>query len=93
MNPEQLLSYYTRLTNRQQQVLELTSSGLSNADIAARLYIEPSVVAEHLTNIYAELATVSEDVRPNRYTVIRYFTLFFHAYPSLSRFEDTLLLS
>lgn len=92
MTPERLLPAYVRLTNRQQQVLELTSAGLSNADIAARLYVEPCVVAEHLTNIYAELGTLSADIQPNRYLLIRYFTLFFHHYPNLARYEDTLLL-
>lgn len=89
MRAKTLLSFYVDLTGRQREVLELASFGLSNRDIGDRLCIEPCVVASHLTNIYDLLTTLEEFAdqdRPNRYVLIRYFTLFFEHYPELARY-------
>lgn len=47
------------LTGREFDVLRLTASAFSNAQIASRLYITEATVKRHLTNIYAKLGAVS----------------------------------
>lgn len=47
------------LTEREAEVLQLIAEALSNAQIAARLYITEATVKRHLTNIYAKLNAVS----------------------------------
>lgn len=83
-----LLQFYVGLTVRQREVLQLVSEGLSNQEIAQRLYIVPSVVAGHLTNIYEQMAVMdaTSDTRPNRYHAVRYFAGFFQRYPELDNF-------
>jgi DNA-binding NarL/FixJ family response regulator len=83
-----LLRFYVRLTPRQRDVLQLVSRGLTNQEIADQLYIEPCVVAGHLTNIYSEMATleVTNGTRPNRYSIIRLFTHFFRQHPEMDNF-------
>ena len=44
-----------RLTNRELEVVELIDEGLSNKQIAARLYIEPATVKNHVHNILEKL--------------------------------------
>lgn len=82
---ERLTSFYIRLTSRQREILQLASDGMTNTEIARQLYIAPSVVAGHLTNIYAELGTLDElvGIRLNRYTLIRVFAGFFERNPQL----------
>jgi len=43
------------LTSRQAEVLRLLAEGLSNKEIAARLYLSPGTVERHLTTIYHKL--------------------------------------
>jgi DNA-binding NarL/FixJ family response regulator len=43
------------LTARQAEVLRLLADGLSNKEIAARLYLSPGTVERHLTTIYRKL--------------------------------------
>jgi predicted ATPase/DNA-binding NarL/FixJ family response regulator/DNA-binding XRE family transcriptional regulator len=43
------------LTDRQAQVLRLLADGLSNREIAARLYVSPGTVERHLATIYRKL--------------------------------------
>ncbi|MEM6284461.1 MAG: helix-turn-helix transcriptional regulator [Chloroflexota bacterium] len=90
MHTEPLHDVYNLLTNRQREVLELTSAGLTNQEIAAILCVQPSVVAEHLTNIFGHLAPVVSRY-PNRYTVIRCYTLFFYKNPGLCGYADVTL--
>jgi DNA-binding NarL/FixJ family response regulator len=85
MDDKLLITFYARLTNRQQQVLHLLCDGLTNKEIARQLCIEPCVVAGHLTNIYGEMGTqaVFADAHPNRYTVILNFVPFFARFTEL----------
>lgn len=43
------------LTARELEIAQLVADGLSNDEIAARLYISPRTVGTHLTNVYKRL--------------------------------------
>lgn len=81
-----LIPFYIRLTPRQRDVVLLASEGLTNAEIAKRLSVQPCVVAGHLTNIYGEMSTLEacQDQYPNRYTLIRAFAGFFERHPNFA---------
>src|SRR5215208_70524 len=62
--PRQLLGYYLRqqdtthigaLWARQQELMELVVAGLSNAEIAGRLYLSESTIKQHLRAVYKVL--------------------------------------
>lgn len=82
----QLMSAYLNLTRRQREVVYWVQQGLSNPEVAEQLCIAPSVVAGHLTNIYAELSVLNgadPDFHANRYTVIRLFAGFFEQHSEM----------
>ena len=56
------------LTSRQAEVLRLLADGLSNKEIAARLYLSPGTVERHLTTIYHKLG-LGGRVDATRYAV------------------------
>jgi DNA-binding CsgD family transcriptional regulator len=57
-----------RLTARQAEVLRLLADGLSNKEIAARLYLSPGTVERHLATIYHKLG-VGGRVEATRYAL------------------------
>ncbi len=46
---------FPELTNREREVLDLIAQGLSNPEIASRLYLSPKTVRNHISNIFAKL--------------------------------------
>jgi pimeloyl-ACP methyl ester carboxylesterase/DNA-binding CsgD family transcriptional regulator len=51
------------LSSREMHVLELVADGLSNEQIAARLYLSVRTVERHLSNIYAKLGVSGKPAR------------------------------
>jgi DNA-binding CsgD family transcriptional regulator len=51
------------LSNRELEVLELVAAGLSNEEIASRLYVSVRTVERHLSNIYAKLRVSGKAAR------------------------------
>jgi DNA-binding CsgD family transcriptional regulator len=47
------------LTPREEEVLELVATGLTNVGIAERLWISPGTVKKHLENVYAKLGVTN----------------------------------
>lgn len=43
------------LTRREREVLELVAEGMTNAQVAQRLWISSGTVRRHLENVYAKL--------------------------------------
>ncbi|TFD51005.1 response regulator transcription factor [Cryobacterium frigoriphilum] len=63
-----------RLSAREFEVLELMSQGLSNQQIAERLYLSASAVSKHVTNVFMKLELpAGEDNRRVR-AVLAYLT-------------------
>jgi DNA-binding NarL/FixJ family response regulator len=56
------------LTSRQAEVLRLLADGLSNKQIAERLYLSPGTVERHLATIYRKLG-LGGRVKAARYAV------------------------
>ncbi|WP_207455213.1 response regulator [Herbiconiux sp. SYSU D00978] len=46
---------FSDLTAREREILDLLADGLSNADIAAKLFLSMKTVKNHLTSIFAKL--------------------------------------
>jgi two-component system, NarL family, response regulator NreC len=57
---------YASLTPREREVLSLVANGLSNHDIAVRLYLSPNTVHRHRTSVMQKLGL------HNRMDVLRY---------------------
>ncbi len=48
-------SVFSELTDREQEVLHLIASGLSNQEIAQQLHISPKTVSNHISSIFSKL--------------------------------------
>lgn len=86
MTDGDLVRFFVSLTPRQRDVVQLVSQGLTNPQVAALLHIRESVVAGHLTNIYAALGNFegySSPFLPSRYILVRLFGTFFQNHPEL----------
>jgi DNA-binding NarL/FixJ family response regulator len=53
--PAQLTARLGRLTNREREVLTHLARGLSNADIAARMYLGEATVRTHVGHVFAKI--------------------------------------
>jgi DNA-binding CsgD family transcriptional regulator len=51
------------LSDREREVLELVAAGLSNEQIASRLYLSVRTVERHLSNVYAKLGVSGKAAR------------------------------
>lgn len=83
---QNLLHFYKSLTERQKDVAILTAQGLTNREIADILYIEPIVVAEHLTNIFNKFHNLTGEYpekQGTRYRLIHWLTRLFIEQPHL----------
>ena len=69
------------MSEREQQVADLVARGLSNAEVAARLFISPRTVTTHLERIYRRLG-ISSRAELSRYVAA-------DAPPGLRRATDT----
>lgn len=48
-------SAFPELTGREREILDLIATGRDNAAIAARLYVSPNTVRNHISRIFAKL--------------------------------------
>lgn len=90
---DQILRFYLNLTIRQREVACLASRGLTNREIAEELCIASSVVAGHLTNVYAELVDrlmydVNSRQYSKRYALIRLLGGFLVRHPEMDVWKD-----
>jgi DNA-binding NarL/FixJ family response regulator len=56
------------LTPREVEVLRLVAEGLTDAEVAGRLYISPRTVSQHLRSVYGKL-DVSSRAAATRFAV------------------------
>jgi FixJ family two-component response regulator len=83
---KQLLQFYLGLPQRKREVLYWAVCGLSNAEIAEKLCIESGSVADHLTDIYGDLATMemfAHYPKVKRPLLISTFAVFFDKHNDL----------
>ena len=57
--PTSAASFAAGLSSREVEVLRLVAAGLTNAEVAAQLFVSPRTVNSHLTAIYAKLGVAS----------------------------------
>lgn len=61
--PPSPLVRYESPSQRELEVLQLVAIGLSNSEIAGRLYLSPRTVERHLSNVYAKLGFTGKSAR------------------------------
>jgi DNA-binding CsgD family transcriptional regulator len=64
-------SYEDMLTARERDVMRCVEDGLSNAEIARELWIQPTTVRKHLENIFAKLGVRSRTAALSKLLVSR----------------------
>ena len=53
----------SELSEREREVLELVAAGMTNEEIAERLFLSPRTVERHLSNVYAKLRLSGKSAR------------------------------
>ena len=53
----------SELSEREREVLELVAAGMSNEQIAERLFLSTRTVERHLSNVYAKLRLSGKSAR------------------------------
>ena len=53
----------SELSEREREVLELVAAGMSNEEIAERLFLSTRTVERHLSNVYAKLRLSGKSAR------------------------------
>jgi DNA-binding NarL/FixJ family response regulator len=61
--PPPIASELSELSEREHEVLELVAAGMSNEQIAKRLFLSTRTVERHLSNIYAKLRLSGKSAR------------------------------
>jgi RNA polymerase sigma factor (sigma-70 family) len=63
LGDEALPADLAELSERERDVLELVAAGMSNEQIAQRLFLSPRTVERHLSNVYAKLRLSGKSAR------------------------------
>lgn len=78
--------FYEELPPRRQEVARLAAQGYTNNEIASALYIQPSVVSEHLAAIFPAFEAAMQiefERNGRRYRLIHWLTRLFERHPHL----------
>ncbi len=92
-NHKQRLAFYLSLSHRRRQIVRHVAQHLDNIEIAARLYIVPGAVANHLTVIYLKLQETGycpDCGHYKRAALVGFFGDFFQDYPEIAEAEESL---
>ena len=66
--------WLTTLTPREREVLELMAEGLSNAEIAEKLYFSGAAVAKHVSSIFAKLGLTPDEENRRVRAILMYLS-------------------
>ena len=66
--------WLTTLTPREREVLELMAEGLSNAEIAGKLYFSGAAVAKHVSSIFAKLGLTPDEENRRVRAILMYLS-------------------
>jgi DNA-binding CsgD family transcriptional regulator len=64
---------HEQMSGREMEVLRLMADGLTNAQIAERLYLSPRTVERHLSNAYAKLGLSGRSARAGAAALVTRF--------------------
>ena len=66
--------WLTALTPREREVLELMAEGLSNAEIAEKLYFSGAAVAKHVSSIFSKLGLTPDEENRRVRAILMYLS-------------------
>lgn len=66
--------WLTTLTPREREVLELMAEGLSNAEIAEKLYFSGAAVAKHVSSIFSKLGLTPDEENRRVRAILMYLS-------------------
>lgn len=66
--------WLTTLTPREREVLELMAEGLSNAEIAEKLYFSGATVAKHVSSIFSKLGLTPDEENRRVRAILMYLS-------------------